>query len=207
MRDTIDWKNKYLELRRRFASSLDLAFRQGYEKGATDTQVSDMQQQMAQNAQMMQGAQAQAAQASPQEAGASEQPGQQNEDQQEAEMQPQESNDQELDQHIAELESLVSKSEDLRKFEELKKSIEKIKNFRTNVQVAKSLKSFGKVSLLPKKIPARAGANLGSQGKNSVALQEKIVNDILTKWESEASGASSEIMRALGTEALTKKED
>ena len=53
MRDTIDWKNKYLELRRRFASSLDLAFRQGYEKGATDTQVSDMQQQMAQNAQMM----------------------------------------------------------------------------------------------------------------------------------------------------------
>lgn len=208
-----NWKQKYLELRRRFVSSMDMAFRAGYEQGASEAQLESMQQQVAQAQQAQASAESQLSQGDEQQALADQQQapeGQQEAPQEGQEgqegMEPQAPNDQELDQHIAELESLVSKSEDLKKSADLKKSIEKIKNFRSSAELAKSLKSFGKISILPKKIPARASANLGSQGKNSVALQEKIVNDLLSKWESEASSASSDIMRAIGTEALTKKE-
>lgn len=191
MKELIDWKKKYLELRRRFVSALDVAFRQGYEQGSIDMQLENFQQQMAQ------------VHAPTQETSEEDDNQSTNNSNVTSQMQPQEPNDQELDQYISQLEEIINKNEVLNKNEDLKKSIEKIKNFSMNRHFTKSLR---KISFLPKKIPARAAANLGSEGTKSVTLQEKIVNDILAKWEKESLNAENEIMRAVGTEPLLKED-
>ena len=167
----IDYKKKYMDLRAQMVSSMDLAFRMGYEQGSKEAQMQAMQQQMAAQQQMEQQMAAQQGQP-----GANQQPGQ----------------PEELDQYIAELEDLVNKNELSQ--DDLKKSLDKIKTFQT----------FSKMK--PIKIGAIASNNMGAQTKKELSMQEKVIEGIMQKWEKEAPNAASDIMSAVSTEALTKKE-
>jgi hypothetical protein len=165
----IDYKKKYMDLRAQMVSSMDLAFRMGYEQGSKEAQMQAAQQQAMAQQQM-------AAQQQPGQPGAGQQPGQA----------------EELDQYIAELEGLVNKNEISQ--DDLKKSLDKIKTFQT----------FSKMK--PIKIGNIASANMGAQTKKELSMQEKVIEGIMLKWEKEAPNAASDILSAVSTEALTKKE-
>jgi len=219
MRDA-NWRKKYLELRRNFINAMDNSYRQGYEQGAVEAQMQAMQEQMMQQQAMMQQQQA-AAQGGeqPQEeddgqgAPAQEDPnagqpqGAPMEANQEGAM-PVAPQDSELGQYIQQLDDIVNKSEiDV---VSLKKSLQNIKNYQTNVQLTKSLKKISPNNLnkpmFPKKLPAKAAHNLGEMGRKTVSMQESIVNNIMKSWESEASTAAAESLRAVSTEPMSKKE-
>jgi hypothetical protein len=104
-----------------------------------------------------------------------------------AQGQPQPQQSSEMDQYIAELEAIVNKSEG-GNLEDLKKSIDKMKS-------------------LSKPMSFSYTNNMTPDQKKDLSMQEKIVSDVLTKWESESKSATSEMERALGVEGiLTKKE-
>ncbi len=219
MRDkSVDYKKKYMDLRARFVGSMDMAFRLGYEKGQADSMQDQAQQQMMQ-AQQAQAQMAQAQGAMQGQGGAeqSEAPSQQEggeqdlaqaaaqagipQDDQQSEgaespeaQAAQGAQDNELDQYVSELESLVGKGEI--SSEDLKKSLDKIKMLQMNKQLSKNMK-FTK----------KAAANLNPQAKRSVSMQERIVSDIMAKWEKESSKLVSETIQSIGsTETLSKKE-
>lgn len=205
----IDYKKKYLDLRAKMISSMDMAFRMGYEQGATDANQQALQQQVAAQQQAMMGGQPQDGQM--QDGAPSDQAmeGQQQVDAQipggQDQMQPSVAmpQNEELDQYINELEGLVSKKEISPS--DLRKSLEKIKNFSTNTKLAKSI---GSKKFQPFKtvLPARASANMTSDDKRNLSMQEKVIEDIMKKWENEAPKTTSQAMQALGVEALTKGE-
>ena len=195
----IDYKRKYEELKARYIQALDVAFRAGYEQGFNESQVQSMAQQAQMQAQMMGMAQ--------QQAMGGEQPGAPSsspEEQaqmgaaQEGEGQP---GGDEMDQAISQLEQLVNKSEP--SIEDLKKSIEMIKSEHMHKKLTKKTRS---IDVTPRPFSASYKNNLSENSKASVALQQKIVDDILRKWEQEEAGSSRDITQILGTEALTKKE-
>jgi hypothetical protein len=193
MRDSVDYKKKYLDLRAKMVSSMDAAFRMGYEKGASEAAQQQAQQQAQQMMAATQGGMVPGqdqSQAAPQEDA-----GQQD---MSAQGGPQ---PEELDQYISELENLVNKGEI--SSDDLKKSLDKIKNFQTNVRLTKSLKA---IKSLPIKFSAKASANLTANDKSNLSMQEKIVEDIMKKWESETTKTTSQAMQTLGVEALTKGE-
>jgi hypothetical protein len=180
----IDYKKKYEELKARYIQALDVAFRAGYEQGFNESQV----QSMAQQAQMAQQQAQMAGQAMPQP----------------TEMeQPQDQGlaEDELDQAIAQLEQLVNKSEP--SVDDLKKSIEMIKNERMHKKLSSKTKS---IDITPKQYSQSYKLNLSENSKASVSMQQKVVDDILRKWESESANSSRDITQILSTEALTKKE-
>lgn len=192
MKDSTDYRKKYQDLRGRFISSMDVAFRMGYEKGVGDARQEQAAIQM-QQAQQMQ-AQAQQMQANAAAAQSQDSPSQ------DGEMQPVEQQPEELDQAISELEGLVNKSEF--SADDIKKSIEKIKNYQTFKKMNfPSMKKAMSTSL-----PPLASANLTAAAKKELSMQEKIIDDIMNKWDQEAPKATSEALRVLGTEVLTKKE-
>ena len=202
MSDSVDYKKKYQDLRGRFINSMDSAFRMGYEKGSGDAQMQQMQQQQAQQAQMQQ--QMQQAQMQGQDPGMAQDPNAQDPNAQDpnaqqaqgAQQQP--GSQEELDQYISELEGLVNKSEI--KSDDLKKSLEKIKTFQMMSKI--KFKPMAKSN----SFAPQAAANLTGNAKRELSLQQKIIDDIMTKWEQEAPKSIGEAMQVLGTEALTKKE-
>lgn len=211
----IDYRKKYQDLRGRFISSMDAAFRMGYEQGSNDANQAAMQQQMQMQAQQMQAQQAAAQGNAPGTPSPGEAFGQEEQGIGSSEGQPQpgqgpgepvgapgQDMGTELDQHIGELESLVTKSEISP--EELKKSLEKLKILRWSNQFKKNLKPLNKS--LTHKFPSLAAANLTAEAKREVSMQERIISDMMAKWEKEAKQASGEIMSAIGTEPLSKKE-
>lgn len=107
----------------------------------------------------------------------------------------------ELDQAISTLEQLVSKSEP--SIEDLKKSIEMIKTEHLHKKITKKTKS---IDITPKQYSQSYRVNLPENSKAEVAMQQRIVDDILRKWEKEQGQSSRDITQVLGTEALTKKE-
>lgn len=196
--DGIDYKKKYEDLKSRYIQSLDIAFRTGYEQGFNESQ----NQNMAQQAQMMQ----QQAAASAQNAGmpGAGQPGAEGPagaagDQIEVPSGEQGSGD--MDQAIAELEQLVNKSEP--SISDLKKSIELLKSENAQKKNSKKTKS---IDITPKQYSQSYKVNLPENSKAAVAMQQKVVDDILRKWEQEQNSSSRDIVQILGTEALTKKE-
>jgi hypothetical protein len=218
MNEAIDYKKKYLDLRARMVSSMDLAFRMGYQQGAQEANQQAMQQQMqmqqAQQQQMMamQGQTGQEQEGQPGEP----QPGQEEVVDQGQEMgpggpqeaQPVGPQPEELDQYIGELESLVSKGE--LSADDLKKSIEKLKSFQVNVRLTKSLAAIKTPKSLsnnrPMKLNPRAAANLTHSDKSNLSMQERVISNIMKKWEDETPKVVSQAMQTLGTEALTKGE-
>lgn len=231
MAGDVNWKSKYIELKAKFMESVDTAFRLGFEEGAKQSDQNNAMQQQQQ-------AQDQAA-ASPgganggqspdaTQANGPAQPG----DPQSAEMpggatpaqppQPavpmaesEHPDGSELDQHIAKLESMLSKSElGSEERSELMKSVEGIRSFRRDqLQAIEMKKSYEAISGIAKalhkpkfKMGVQAQHNLSSNAKQAVSMQEKIVGDIMQKWEQQEKQASKSILEQLSVEGLTKKE-
>ena len=225
MSGTVNWKQKYTELKAKFMESVDMAFRLGFEQGAQQaSQQAAQEQQMQQQAMQAQGG-------APGAPGAGGPPGGQGptgrpeEDQDFADqeypptkpgepgkgVQPMQESEHpggsELDQHIAMLESMINKSEGL-DIDQLKKTVEGLK-FQVEMRKSSSaIPEIAKALHKPKfKLGVQASHNLNSTAKNAVTMQERIVTDIMQKWEEEEKRASRDILSQLNIEGLTKKED
>lgn len=176
----VDYKKKYQNLRARYIEAIDVAYRSGFEAGMTKAQQESMMQQM-----QMQAAQ-QAQGGMPAQGPAAAQP-------------PQIQGPDEVSQAVAELESLVNKSEP--SVDDLKKTINSLKDNLMHKSLSEKTKEIG----LPKVYSNSYKVNLPESGKQEVAIQTKIVDDILNKWSQEATEVSRDIATVLGTESLTKK--
>lgn len=217
----INYKQKYQELKMKYMESVDAAFRIGFEQGAQQEQQNQMAQQQQQQAEM----------AAAQAAGMGGQPGQPGQpdagqDGQEIPGQNgapgEESGGTELDQHIAQLESMLGQSsqpdasgEDIKKsLGELGKVIEDMKKLKGKIHLESELKKsaraipeIAKALHKPKfKIGVQASHNMNSNARSAVTLQEKIVNDVMKSWAEEEVNASKEIQKVLTLEGLSKKE-
>lgn len=216
----INYKMKYQSLKGKFMSSVDMAFRLGYEAGAKDAQVeqaAQAQQQAAeQEAQMGQDPQGgseggwqgeEVSQAdpssSPNAPGAESAGG--------APMQESEHPDgSELDQHINMLESMLAKGEEAVDSQDLRKALDQIKSFKQAAVAKKNIKGIAKALKKPvaKKVFAlgKGAQNLSPVQKNALSMQESIVSDIMKSWEKEEQTASKSILETLKIEGLAKKE-
>jgi len=206
MAGRVDYKQKYEELKSIFMSSVDSAWRDGYQHGAQDAQMEQAQQQQQQADAM---AQAQSGQPQPSEEAA---PGEEASGQE----QPQTPNSQnpngdELDQHIQKLEGMLGKSEiSSLELQDLKKTLSDIRSLQVQINLTKSMESIKKTKLggLNKSLnfSPKTKANLPEIAKKTLTLQEKIVNDVFSKWASDEAKASSDIHSALNIENITKKD-
>lgn len=187
----IDYKKKYKDLRARYMHSLDLAFRTGYEQGYREAQIESASQQ----SQMMQ------QQMGQQQAMMEQQGAEQGQEQLQA---PQEQMGQtsELDQAISQLEELVNKSEITP--QDLKKTLDLIKSESQHKKMLQKTKS---IDITPRQLSQSYKVNLSDSSKTALSMQEKILADIMNKWEQETLNSSKDITTVLGTEALTKKEE
>lgn len=173
-----DYKSKYLNMRAKMMEVADVSFRLGYEQGARDSEMRQMQQQMQQQQMMQEQAMAQQAQmaGSPEEQAMMEAqqqeelpPGQEAPMSQEEEMVDVPSGPSELDEKIDELESLVAKGEKP-SVVALRKAVEQI------AEIRKSQKQ-----------------KLTSRQQKEVSAQKNFVDSILKKWESESKDLSEDI--------------
>lgn len=200
----INYKQKYLELKQKYMNAVDTAFRLGYEQGSSDAQQQAMQDQMA----AQQAAEEAAAQGGgmPGEEGGAPAEGAPGEEQAPESANPGGS---ELDQHIAQLESMLGKSEltgeDLA---ELKKSVDSLKQGIEIRKSEKAIKGIAKALKTPKsfQLSKTAAANLTPTAKAAVSMQEKIVTDVMKAWEEEEQLAKGGISGILAKEGLLKKE-
>lgn len=208
----INYKQKYQELKMKFMESVDAAFRLGFEQGSVqgmqDAQMQQQQAQQEQEAAMagQQPGQGQGSEGSP--AGAEQMA---NPNGGGIEDVPDSENPAgtELDQHIAKLESMVSKSE--ASPADIAKAVHDLKQYRVQtVEMKKStqaIKGIAKALHKPAfKIGQQASHNMTSNAKAAVGMQEKIVTDIMKSWEDEEKRASSSIQKILNVEGLAKKE-
>ena len=200
-----DWKLKYQDLKIKFMDAVDVSFRLGFEQGAQDAQNKQAQQQQA-DAQAMQ--QAQMGGQPGQDPNAP--PGQ------EGEMPPgQEPSDgSEMDQHIAQLESMVNKSE-AGSMEQisLKKSLDGLKAFQNSLRSASDLrkserliKSIGQ-AMKSKPIFTMGKAatkNMSEPAKKALNMQEQIVEDLMKSFIEEEAKAASAITKTLDFEQILK---
>lgn len=218
----INYKQKYFQLKERFMSSVDTAFRLGIEQGMQQAQQQQMEQQAQEQAALEQAAAA--GQNQPGQPGQDgEAPGQPGEgapgeDQPPASAHPEGS---ELDQHINQLESMLGKSEagsDLHK--ELKKSLDGLKVFvnerklmadiaRGNAAIKTIAKNLSEKSYLPKPVrkpSAQAEANLPAAAKAALKMQQSIVDSVMADMEKEESAGKNAILSAISAEGASKKE-
>lgn len=216
MSNQINYKQKYEELKLHYMQDVDAAFRLGFEQGSVqgqqDAQMQQQQQQQEQDAAQAQVGQGFGAEGSP--AGAEQQANPGGAGGQIGDMEPDSENPagSELDQHIAKLESMLGKSENLNPTELLAVTSQ-IKSLRKSmadaVEMKKSYKAISGISkALHKpafKIGVQASHNMNSNAKAAVGMQEKIVSDIMKSWEDEEQRASKSIKNILNVEGLGKK--
>lgn len=198
MSDSVDYKQKYMAIRQKLIASVDTAYRMGYKAGGQAAQMQAMAQQAQQQVQQAQAVQQQAdAQMQQiqqrtqqqQENGFKQQQLDQSVEQQQAAQQAQQQDPQqqgEIDQYIGELEQIVNKSEGPIA-EELKKSLDKIKGLRP--------------------MSSSYFHNMSPDSKRDLSMQEKIVEDVLKKWESDQKTVQGEISNILGTEGIILKKE
>jgi hypothetical protein len=91
----------------------------------------------------------------------------------------------EMDQYIQTLEELVSKGEP--SMDDLKKSIQDMK-----------------MAQMSKRVASSGYKNLNHKAKQAVSMQEKIVNDLMTKWEEQEKTTAQTLTRLVSTEALIR---
>jgi hypothetical protein len=198
-----DYKLKYTDLKSKFHSTVDLAWRLGYEQGLKDAQLDQAQQQVQQADAM---AQAQAGAPQPGQPGEDEAPTEVSEpsEEQPASANP---NEDELGQHIEKLENMLGKSEiSFLELQDLKKTLNDIRSLQVQISLTKSLSSI-KNTRLAKSQPSfspRTKANLPAPAQKALSMQQEIVDNIFKKWETEANQTSSGIAGILGIEGLTK---
>lgn len=213
MSNQVNYKQKYEELKMKFMESVDSAFRMGFEQGAVQgMQDAQMQQQMQAQEQAQMGGdqsgigQGQGSEGSP--AGAEQMA---NPNGGGIEDVPDSENPagSELDQHIAKLESMVSKAEaspaDLAKAISELQSLRKAESAKItfNREMKKSYAAIPGISkALHKpafKLGVQASHNMNSNAKQAVGMQAKIVEDIMKSWEEEEKSATSDIQKILNT--------
>lgn len=203
MSNETNYRSKYEQLKSQFMASVDTAFRLGYEQGAQEAQMENVQAQQQQAA----------AEASAQQAGQDAQPGQQDSPAESKESVPegmQESENpegSELDQHIATLEGMLGKSE--LTGEDLQKALKEVKSFKEKITIRKNDKAIKGIAKALKPVFAiskKANINLNDTAKNALLMQEKIVSDVMKSWETQEAKASKDIFSVLAVESLTKKE-
>lgn len=167
----VDYKQKYIDLRSKFAKTCDMYYRTGYEDGMKEGQMQAQQEammQQQQQAMMEQGIDPETGQ--PIEGAPVDENGMPIEEGAEEGMAPEEMGEEqgsELDQHINELEALVQKGEKP-KVTELRKAVEAITSLRKS-QKEKLASNHKKVT---------------------VSKQKDFVNNMLKKWENEANKES-----------------
>lgn len=214
MSNQINYKQKYQELKAKFMDSVDAAFRLGFEQGSQQAQMDQAMQQQ----QQAEEAAAQGAQPG-QGFGAEGSPA--GEEQQAnpnggpvAPMQESENPaGSELDQHIAKLESMLGKSEQL-DVKDLIKTVNDLKALQKSqkeqIEMRKSSMAIPEIAKnLHKpafKIGVQASHNLTSNAKAAVNMQEKIVSDIMKSWAEEEQKAAASIKQIVNIENLSKKE-
>ena len=183
---SIDYKTKYLDIRKKLLSATDVAYRcafeEGLRKGAQQAQMEQMQmqieqmaqQQMAQQQAMMgggaPGAEGEAPpqeEMSPEEQQAMEEQGMAPEGEAEQEMPPEQSS--ELDAGIAELEGLVSKGEKP-KVRDIRKVVDRLSDIRKAARIKND--------------------NKAKQNNNA---QTQFVKNIINKWEKDTKKEYSDI--------------
>lgn len=215
----INYKKKYFELRNRYINDMDMAYRLGMEQGAQQEQMNQMAQQQQQQAEL------QAAQA----AGMGAQPGQPGAEGGEgAPPAPgmEDAGGSELDQHINQLEGMLkpqgsgaegasgAPGGDPKAMAQMQKALDGIKSFRKSqlqaIEMRKSseaIKGIAKALHRPAfKLSVNATHNMNDTAKRAVTMQEKVVTDIMSKWENEEKTMGNDITKILGIEGLTKKE-
>lgn len=205
MSGEINYKMKYNELKSKFMSSVDMAFRLGFEEGSKQEQNNQMMQQQAQQ-QELANAQSNGIGA-PGEA--QQEPGQ-DPDQEMQNPDSQNPAGSELDQHIEKLESMLGKSE--LDGVELKKALDGIKSLQANMKQeaelkksARAIPEIAKALHKPKfNIGRLASHNMNSNAKTAVNMQEKIVSDIMKSWEEEDQKVTKDIKSILNLENLIK---
>lgn len=192
----VNYKLKYNELKLRFISALDVSFRTGYEAGSQAAQIEAQQQQM-----QMQADQAAQAQQQPGQPG-EEQP----EDGQEQPQDQQHPEGSELQRHIDELESMVKKSEITPM--DLKKSLDSLKAYKSNMDLNKSLANIRKIKMprTPLVLSKTAAHNMPEASQKALTAQETLVSEIMTEWGKQEAKASKSIFETLAEEGLVSKE-
>lgn len=209
-----DYKMKYMELRSRFVSSLDVAFRLGYQKGQQDGQVQQLQQQQQmqqqQMAQMQQQMQPGMDQQSPQmdqgsamgmDQGASDFQAQAGDMQQEQGVS-------EIEQGIQELEELLNKGEvDAASVKSvlnlLNGSLHKIMQSST-FKKSEHIKRMNEGKEIFKQSAISHNKAIQAKSEESQIIQKRIVGNILKKWEAEEREASNDILKTLKVEGKIK---
>jgi len=201
MSNETNYRSKYEQLKSQFMSSVDTAFRLGYQQGANDAQLEQAQTQQ-QQAQEAQSAQANA-------------PGQPEKTSEQAPQQEEELADSEnpagseLDQHIAKLESMLGKSE--LTGEDMQKALKEVKSFKEKLAIKKNDKAIKAIAKALNKpsisINKQAEHNLSQVAKGALSMQEKIVADVMKSWEAQEQKAPKDIFEILASEGLTKKEE
>lgn len=198
----INWKSKYTELKAKYMSAVDAAFRIGMEQGMQQAQVQQAQDQAAQ------------AQAQEQSMQQGEQPGQEGAPQEGGE-QPQDSahpEGSELDQHISQLEGMLGKSElsadDMQALQKsvaaLKFGIEMKKSDAAVRGIAKSLRPALPAAKIPAAMNKAADHNLSPNAKAALNLQAQIVANVMAGFAEEESNLSKSIAGIVAGEGLKK---
>ncbi len=224
MAGEINWKSKYMDIKAKYMESVDMAFRLGFEDGQKQATQDAAAQQQAQQQQQMKSMQGGAnpnqnapgasvedpSQPPGEDGNGATQPAGPGQGIQQDSENPQGS---ELDQHIAKLESMIQKSEGGESAflqESLKGLINLKKSMQHSVELKKSAQAIPAIAkALHKpafKLSQQANHNLSSSAKAGVNMQQRIVTDIMAKWEQEEKNAGNDILKQLGIEGLSKKE-
>jgi hypothetical protein len=202
----VDYKKKYLEIRNVLIKAVDQSFKAGYQQGAQDAQMDAMAQQQQQQAEMM----------SQMSGGVVDDPDDPNGDGQipmddqgdqmmnGAAEAHEEAAGNELEQGMAELEAELGKAEKDQNKEHaanllanLNRSMKKMKEAQVLKKSAAAIKKIKKAN---KKIQATSIGykhNLSTTHKKAVSGQQKIVTDILKKWETESTDAATDILAVI----------
>jgi hypothetical protein len=237
MSGEINWKSKYQELKSKYMNAVDMAFRLGVEEGLKQGQLDSANQQLAQASAQQQdqaagggapgggdpsaggGAGGQlpggkqnnnSAPGTPDQGGGNDKSGAASVQPQPVSANPEGS---ELDQHIAKLESMISKSEDL-DITVLKGAINDLKSLQKSqkeqLELAKSqmaISAISKAMHKPQfKFGVQASHNLSSTAKAAATMQQEIVQDVFKKWEAEEKKASKDILSTISLEGIIKGE-
>lgn len=205
----INYKEKYKELKLKLKDLSDLSFRLGVEEGLRQGQIQQQQQQQQMEMQQAQAAQAQGM------LGEQGQPGQEDQ-QQDPNAQPgqEASNGSELDSHIAQLESMLQKTDAGKpEYAALKKSLDSVKAFQSDLRhkhdlkkSEEAIKAIGKALKKPFAMNKRAESNMSQFAKGALNSQEKLVQDIMKGWADEEKTVLAQVNKTLGIEGILSKE-
>ena len=199
-----DWKLKYSDLKLKFLDAMDVSFRLGFEQGAQQAQVQQAQQAQAD------------AQAAQQAAAMGQQPGQDPNappgQDPNVPGSPDGSDGSELDQHIGQLEGMLSQSKPGSPEQAgLQKSLDGIKAFQSDLrqkyEFKKSeaaIKAIGKAMKTPYTFSKAATKNMSVPAQKALNMQEEIVKDFMKSFDEEKAKATETITKTLNYEQLLK---